>query len=223
MVSGGQWFYDSWEILVTASNDLVEKMETNSASSDSEAGKRAYWLEELHLLVRSMQALYAELAAKLLSIRLHPNARKRESSSEKLKLKELIAQHLAENPDPDIPAARVASHEAEGNPNAQSRTGTGPVAHGSQSNALSEYFSEYHSTGAIRSFMGRKMRTNTLEHINKALALGRQGNEQGARVHAELAERCMQAAADNMSDEEFRRFRAEVEARLRGTRLPSAE
>jgi len=200
-------------------------MEKNSTSSDSEARKSEHWFDELHLLASSMQALYAELAAKLLSSRLHPKAEKSDSRSGKLKLKELIAEHLAETAEPAKNPVGRSGVSAGGDPDSGTHAQTGGTSNLQEplANALSEYFSEHHSTSSIKSFMGRKMRTNTLEHINKALALGRQGDERGARVHADLAERCMQAAAENMSDEEFQAFRAEVEGRLKKTRLVAAE
>jgi len=59
------------------------------------------------------------------------------------------------------------------------------------------------------------MRDNTLDYINKAISFAKAGNEQAARVHAELAENTMKTAGQYMSDEEYSRFREEVEARMR--------
>lgn len=200
-------------------------MEKNATSSNSEAKKSEHWFDELHLLASSMQALYAELAAKVLSSRLHPRVEKRDSQSGKLKLKELIAEHLAETAEPANVSAGRSGGSADEDPESgrHSETAGASSLQEPLANALSEYLSEHHSTSSIQSFMGRKMRTNTLGHINKSLALGRRGDERGARVHADLAERCMEVAAENMSDEEFQAFKTEVEGRLKKPRFAAAE
>lgn len=79
---------------------------------------------------------------------------------------------------------------------------------------LSKYFKEHQSAGSLEPYMREKMRVNTLDHINKALTLARQGHAEGASIHAELAESAMKAAAQYMSDDEYRLLREEVESRL---------
>ena len=54
-----------------------------------------------------------------------------------------------------------------------------------------------------------------MDHINKAISFARTGNEKAARIHADLAESAMKTAGRYMSDEEYSRFREEVEARMR--------
>jgi hypothetical protein len=58
------------------------------------------------------------------------------------------------------------------------------------------------------------MQTNTLNHINKALRLAKQGNSQGAYIHAELADNGLKMASEHMSTMEYVAFRTVVMQRL---------
>ncbi len=62
--------------------------------------------------------------------------------------------------------------------------------------------------------MSEKMQINTLDRINKALRLAKQGDLQGAYIHAELAESAMKMANEHMSEMEYEAFKAVVKNRL---------
>ncbi len=62
--------------------------------------------------------------------------------------------------------------------------------------------------------MTEKMEAKTMEYINKAMRLAKQGNAEGAKVNAELAESALKTVIEYMSEEEYQAFRKEVENRM---------
>jgi hypothetical protein len=113
-----------------------------------------------------------------------------------------------EKPAAPVPATEsrpIASARKAG----QGRSGSGLFG------ALSKYFSRHRGSAHVEPFMREKMRSNTLDHINKAMVLAKRGDAQGAKIHAGLAENAMRTAGEYMSDEEYRQFKEKVETRLK--------
>lgn len=59
-----------------------------------------------------------------------------------------------------------------------------------------------------------QLRSSTMEHINLALHLAREGNKDSARLHIELAQSALHTASRFMSHEEYELFEQKVEHRL---------
>ena len=62
--------------------------------------------------------------------------------------------------------------------------------------------------------MAEKLQKSATEHINRALLLGKQGKVGAAKVHADLAESAVKAAAQYMGEAEYQAFKAQVRERL---------
>jgi len=178
-------------------------------------------MDRLQALIRSLQSLYAQLSSRLLEYRMLAGSGTH-VARESLLIQDLLSEHIAKNieaPDRTKQAEQPkASWDTEAKTRAGARRGS---ARGQRVfpalvvNALSEHFSRYRSLTQRQPFIRDRMRDNTLDYINKAISFAKAGNEQAARVHAELAENAMKTAGQYMSDEEYSRFREEVEARMR--------
>ena len=70
------------------------------------------------------------------------------------------------------------------------------------------------SVDKLQPRMNQQLQSKTMEHINIALILAAEGNEDGARLHIGLAESAMQTASRFMSHEEYEVFEQRVEQRL---------
>lgn len=137
-------------------------------------------------------------------------------------IQDLLSEHIrkdAEAPTRTKQAERPkASGRMEADTRADARRGSGRGARASPApvvDALSEHFSRYRSSTHRQPFVRDRMRSSALDHINKAISFAKAGNEPAARIHAKLAESAMKTAGQYMSDEEYSRFREEVEARMR--------
>ena len=60
-----------------------------------------------------------------------------------------------------------------------------------------------------------QLQSKTMEHINIALILAAEGNQDGMKLHIDLANSAMQTASRFMSHEDYRVFEAKVESRVR--------
>lgn len=176
-------------------------------------------------MIPALRELYGTIASRLLDGRL---LTKRTSTTARysVRIRDAMADHIARS------AAK--SNQAEGAAAADEGTVPAPPATDRFTSpqerkmdpdrtkpglfsALSERFARHRSQAKLEPFMREKMRANTLKHVNKALALARQGQAEGAKIHAELAETAMKTAGEYMSDDEYGQFQEEVEARLRST------
>ena len=63
--------------------------------------------------------------------------------------------------------------------------------------------------------LGEQLQFKTMEHINIALILAAEGNQDGVRLHIDLANNAMQTASRFMSHEDYEAFEEKVERRLR--------
>jgi len=196
-------------------------MAADGRTPDSGPGKPNPWTDWLQTLIRSLQSLYAELSARLLESRLQAGAGTNEPR-ESAPIQDLLSEHIVNQVEGPAPTEQAQQPEASADTKPMTRAGPrrGPVR-GARTipapvvDSLSGYFSRYRSSAHRQPFLRDRMRSNTLHHINKAISLAKAGNEKSARFHAKLAESAMKTAGQYMSDEEYSKFREEVEARMR--------
>ena len=62
--------------------------------------------------------------------------------------------------------------------------------------------------------MSDQMRDSTMQHINTSLYLAKRGDQDGARLHIQLAESAMHTASRFMTHEKYAEFEAQVNERL---------
>jgi hypothetical protein len=178
-------------------------------------------MERLQALIRSLESLYAQLSLRLLESRMRAGSGTlvaRESAP----IQDLLSEHIHKDVEARARPKQVEQPKTSGRVEENTRADAGPGSDRGQRvfpapvvDALSEHFSRYRSATHQQPFMRDRMRNHTLDHINKALSFAKAGNEAAARVHAKLAESAMKTAGQYMSDEEYSRFREEVEARMR--------
>lgn len=182
-------------------------------------------MRELQGLIHSLLGLYSQISSRMLSSRLETR-REPTTAREGLPIEHLLGDHIertaANAPASDgasVPDKPAVSKSAPGRRSTastreadQERSGLGLFG------ALSSYFGRHRSSANAEPFLREKMRTNTLNHINKALVLAKQGDAKGAKIHAGLAESAMQTAGEYMDEEEYLQFKTEVETRLQATK-----
>ena len=81
-------------------------------------------------------------------------------------------------------------------------------------NELSEHLKIHDAGRGSHHGLTAKLRADTMDHINRALVLAKQGNRDGAYVHAELAENTMRLAWEHIPEPEYSALREEVDQRL---------
>jgi hypothetical protein len=81
-------------------------------------------------------------------------------------------------------------------------------------NELSEYLRDHDVGREFEHHLSGKLQVDTVDHINRALVLAKQGNREGAYAHAELAENAMRLAGEYMPEVEYEAFRRDMERRL---------
>ena len=203
-------------------------MSTDSGPKDSNSRPRARLVEEIRALIRSLRSLSTQIASRLVNGRLLESSESRPARAS-VPISELLTDHIAE-----ASTASTAPGQADDgaapeewlpdNPSSDSfvqAPGTQRQSRGfTVFSALSKRFSGHHSSAHLQAFMREKMRKNTLDHVNKALALARHGNADGAKIHAGLAENAMRTAGEYMSDDDYAQFRRDVEHRMRATDCP---
>jgi hypothetical protein len=63
--------------------------------------------------------------------------------------------------------------------------------------------------------ISEQLKSKTMEHINIALILAAEGNQEGVRLHIDLANSAMHTASRFLSHEDYEAFEEKVESRLR--------
>ena len=63
--------------------------------------------------------------------------------------------------------------------------------------------------------ISQELQSKTMEHINIALILAAEGNQNGVKLHIELANNAMRTASRFMSQEEYEVFEEKVESRVK--------
>ena len=79
---------------------------------------------------------------------------------------------------------------------------------------LSDYLQTRDRLTAVQPHLGDQMRESTWKHLVASMRLAQQGDEKGAKVHAELAHNAMKEASIYLTEEEYAAFEAEVKERL---------
>lgn len=80
--------------------------------------------------------------------------------------------------------------------------------------ALGKYYHEEDLKMYQHPHMSDQMQEKTMEHIFTSLHLARKGDQQGARLHIELAESAMHTASRFMSHEDYAAFEVKVDKKL---------
>lgn len=176
-------------------------------------------VSRLRPLTAALQSLYAQVATRLLLGRMG-TAEQHKTGRDALPIADLINDRI----DDSAPATDTAEENLSRDEPAlpSSPMGLSPGIRSLVSrrmlpdmfNGLKQRLTQLRGSEPLEPFMRERMRKNALDHVNKALILARRGQAEGARLHAELAENAMRTAGEYMSDEEYRQFREELEARL---------
>ncbi len=195
-------------------------MSGDAEKKPAEAPERHFFADELRALMGALQHLYFSVSSQLLHRRLQP-PNPSSMAGDSADISASLAAHLdqtAQNSSATANtggAAPAPSAESTGagagirRRSATERSGLGIFGD------LSKHFRQGRARVDVSPHMSEKMRANTMDHISKALRLARQGNAQGAKVHADLAEHAMKAASQYMPEEQYRVFKQEVENRLK--------
>jgi hypothetical protein len=198
-------------------------MTQEPGSPDSGRPKRGL-LDELQSLILSLQSLATEVASRVLAGRMQTK-RHASTARDGLPIGKLVADRIAPKSAASVPAdpapaqevhAPAAGHE----PGASETPAPEPTPTPTERigftllNAFSEHLNRHRSESSYHPLLRDQMREHTFAHLNKALSLARQGNADGAKLYATLAENAMGQAGEYMSDDEYRAFRKEVEERL---------
>ena len=177
--------------------------------------------KELRHLIEILQDLHLQVSSKLLEKRVRPPTALGTDESG-LDISQALKDYVDTNLG-DQAQGREATkplHEgpssAPDEPASAESAPAGDHAAGSpvHPNELSGYLKDKTTGQEFARYMGEKMRTTTLDHLNRTVQLARQGNRQGAYIHAELAENAMRLARKHMSTEEFERFKDEIRTRV---------
>jgi hypothetical protein len=185
-------------------------------------------MSEVQTLLRSLLGLYSQVSSRLLNSRMSTK-RQSGTSREGIPIERLLDEHIGQTEATTTQGSRssaVADDPAEapstrGNESRSALGKGGSVRPGTGLfGALSQYFDRHRSSTQSEPLVREQMRSRTLDHINKALVLAKQGDAERARIHAGLAETAMRTAAEYMSDEEYGEFKGQVETRLRSANAP---
>ena len=135
-------------------------------------------------------------------------------------LKEFIDTNVNPQPlekvSPPVPAAEAQAADSEHNIKS-------PVDLPLQPSELSEHLNGHAANRHFESQLASKMRLTTLEHLNQAKQLAKEGNRDGAYIHAELAANSMQLACEHMTEEEYLTFQDELKNRIKTAKLSASQ
>lgn len=81
-------------------------------------------------------------------------------------------------------------------------------------NELSEYLRDHDVDREFEHPLSRRFRDDTMDRVNRALGLAKQGDKEGAYTNAGLAENAMRLAGEYMTEVEYEAFRKDMERRL---------
>lgn len=197
-------------------------MSKDPGPPDYRSPKRGGLLGDLQALILSLQSLGAQLASRLLSSRMRATTRT-SAPRESVPIGTLLAERItldatdpaaaspATGDQPPDPAASDPTQTESHPPPPTPRHRLGFTLF----NPFSEHLNRQHGTTEQHPHIRDQLREHTFSHLNKALSLARQGNTEGAKLYAGLAENAMRQAGEYMTDDEYDGFRAEVEERLR--------
>lgn len=182
--------------------------------------KSRFMAEELHGLIDALQNLHSHISSLLASARIRPSkpfSGHRDSLNIADSLKEYIVKEASE---PRAPGREPVHRNLESaQPKKEMSVGSAEHAepHSTphrQENTLSQYLSRKATDHDHHPDMSEKMRANTIEHIKKSIRLTKQGDVEGAKLNAELADSAMRTAIEYMTEDEYVLFREEVMRRL---------
>jgi len=196
-------------------------MPRNTEGAQSNSQKSHVLLGELNALLDALLNLQMQISRMLLSSRMRsfkPSDSVRNGTDIAEQLKDKIAHTVAESKTSGH-ASKIPSTDSIRRDKAAP---AGSAVHTKQSSPelrlfidLSNSLSKQVSAHKIQPRMTEKMETKTMEYINKAMRLAKQGNEEGAKVNAELAESALTTVIEYMSEEECKDFKKEIENRMK--------
>ena len=169
-------------------------------------------LRELKALIDLLSGLYMKMSTRLWLDRLNKEKYSNipgETGNIGDSLEEYF-ERTAADPSASVSATPAESHWDE----APHRPAVIP-ADQSIVSRLARFFRRKNRPGHLPPQLGEKLQSSALEHINKAMRLSRQGNREGAKLHARLAEDAMREAGRYMQDDAYLDFKQKVETRLK--------
>jgi len=181
-------------------------------SPDSQPSLMKSSLRELKALIDLLSGLYMKISNRLWRDRLDTE-KYSNIAGETGKLGDSLEEHFektAADPSDSISATPADSNWDE----APDRSAVIPTE-GSIASRLGRFFRRKNRPGHLPPRLGEKLQSSALGHINKAMRLSRQGNREGAKLHARLAEDSMREAGRYMQDDAYLEFKQRVETRLK--------
>jgi hypothetical protein len=186
----------------------------------SDTTKSRFMPEELYGLIDALQNLHIHISSILARTRINaarPPSGPRDSLNIADPLKEYIVRATVKPRGSGQESMRqhvesLRSHRDVPIGSVEHAEPPSPWDH--EENALSQYLVKKAADHDYHPDMGEKMRANTIEHIKKAMRLAKQGDEEGAKINADLADSAMKTAIEYMSEDEYVIFRQEVIKRL---------
>ncbi|MDH5784394.1 MAG: hypothetical protein OEZ16_02160 [Chromatiales bacterium] len=79
------------------------------------------------------------------------------------------------------------------------------------SDGLSSYFQHHHATTTLQPDISNRLCASAWHHIHMAINYARQGDNTSAQMHSSLAKNAIHMAAEFMDDEDFLKFRCELD------------
>lgn len=129
---------------------------------------------------------------------------------------ERLGDHLGQIPvreKPDAePRAMLKKGSKKGNQPSSLANYTKPAI--PTSNELRKH-SKSKAAHQMQPRISKQLQSKTMEHINIALILAAEGNQEGVRLHIDLANSAMHTASRFLSHEDYEAFEEKVENRLR--------
>lgn len=180
---------------------------------------------ELTALIDVLDKLRIQVSSILASNRMHPS-RPPAGAVGGVSIADTLKGHIAKiaqerkavpiapsQPDPQSPQT-----DPEDLPGDIADTEQSGIEQGSTNQHIDPVLSQTNRKGSAHephSNMSEQMQAKTIEHIKKALRKAKQGDNEGADMHAELAENAMKIALEYMSEDEYGIFREAVDTQLR--------
>ena len=172
---------------------------------------------DLSSLIEALNALFLQISRRLLGHRLESHASSTDGGKS-VDISYALNDHLKR-------VAAAAPKRADENQERAETPGAAKMSEPSASqpvessgrsllSGLSERLGRMGRRLSVQPHMGEKMQASTMDHINKALHLARQGNAQGAIMHTKLAESAMRTASEYMPEEAYEGFKEKVETKI---------
>ncbi len=203
-------------------------MNDRQVSDHPKHPKRGLLLRELHHLLEALRTLHWRVRALLLESRLRradQAAGQPRSPGIDAALHDYIQTKASESQDQETagpgeterPIAPASQEKPAEVPHQGKETATAPSG---VLGRFVNYLRKRSRSATMSPLLAEKLQQRTWEHITAAVNLAHQGNDDGARLHAELAENAMAEASRYMAEAEYDAFEKAVKEKLRTTAAP---